>query len=79
MPAVEVERLVVRYGDTTAVDELSFTAEAGAVTVVLGPNGAGKTSTIECLEGYRRPSAGSLASPASTPSPNSPRSRVASV
>ena len=53
--AVEVQDLVVRYGDLVAVDHLSFTAEAGAVTAVLGPNGAGKTSTIEVLEGFRAP------------------------
>lgn len=58
MPAVEVDRLTVRYGETVAVDELSFSAAAGEVTVVLGPNGAGKTSTIECLEGYRAPTSG---------------------
>lgn len=55
--AVFVEGLVIRYGETTAVDGVSFTARAGAVTTVLGPNGAGKTSTVEHLEGYR-PSAG---------------------
>lgn len=60
MPAVEVEELTVRYGDVLAVDGLSFTADHSAVTVVLGPNGAGKTSTIECLEGYRRPTSGRL-------------------
>jgi ABC-2 type transport system ATP-binding protein len=49
-----VSDLVIRYGDTVAVDGISFTAEPGAVTTVLGPNGAGKTSTIEHLEGYRR-------------------------
>lgn len=54
MPCVDVEDLVIRYGDVVAVDGVSFTAEAGEVTVVLGPNGAGKTSTIEHLEGYRR-------------------------
>jgi ABC-2 type transport system ATP-binding protein len=53
VPAVEVDSLTVRYGDVVAVDELSFSADGGSVTVVLGPNGAGKTSTIECLEGYR--------------------------
>ena len=58
MPAVEVEQLVVRYGDVVAVDELSVTARAGEVTTILGPNGAGKTSTIETLEGYRRPTHG---------------------
>ena len=58
MAAVEVEDLVVRYGDVTAVDGVSLVAEAGRITAVLGPNGAGKTSTIEVLEGFRRPVAG---------------------
>ncbi|QGG96722.1 ABC transporter ATP-binding protein [Actinomarinicola tropica] len=56
--AVEVDELVVRYGELTAVDHLSFRADAGQVTALLGPNGAGKTSTIETAEGYRRPAAG---------------------
>src|ERR1700682_3484569 len=60
MPAVEITDLVVRYGELTAVDHASFSAEAGEVTAVLGPNGAGKTSTIESLEGYRRPASGPL-------------------
>jgi ABC-2 type transport system ATP-binding protein len=58
VPAVEVEHLTIRYGDVTAVDDVSFAADAGAVTVLLGPNGAGKTSTIECLEGYRSSTSG---------------------
>jgi ABC-2 type transport system ATP-binding protein len=57
-PAVEVRDLVVRYGTTTAVDGVSFTAPPGAVTALLGPNGAGKTTTVEALEGYRRPASG---------------------
>ena len=60
MSAVEVEELTVRYGTTRAVDQLSFTAEAGEVVVLLGPNGAGKTSTVETAEGYRRPTAGAV-------------------
>jgi ABC-2 type transport system ATP-binding protein len=60
MAAIEVSSLTVRYGDVVAVDDLSFTASAGRVTCVLGPNGAGKTSTIECLEGLRRPTSGRL-------------------
>src|SRR5512139_117702 len=60
MAAVDVESLTVRYGAVTAVDDLTFRAEAGRVTCVLGPNGAGKTSTIEALEGVRRPAAGRL-------------------
>ena len=61
MPAVEVTGLTVRYGPAgtpAAVDGLDLAAAAGEVLVVLGPNGAGKTSTVETLEGYRRPTAG---------------------
>jgi len=60
MPAVEVDQLEVRYGDTLAVDGLSLSAAAGEVLALLGPNGAGKTSTVEALEGYRRPGRGSV-------------------
>ena len=61
MPAVEVTGLTVRYGPAgtpAAVDGLDLAAAAGEVLVVLGPNGAGKTSTVETLEGYRRPAGG---------------------
>ncbi len=51
--AVRCERLLVRYGDTVAVDHLSFVGRRGEVVALLGPNGAGKTSTVEALEGYR--------------------------
>ncbi|MFZ0248799.1 MAG: ABC transporter ATP-binding protein, partial [Acidimicrobiales bacterium] len=63
MPAVEVAGLTVRYGPAgtpAAVDGIDLTAAAGEVLVVLGPNGAGKTSTVETLEGYRRPAAGQV-------------------
>lgn len=60
MPALEVQDLVISYGDTRAVNGLTFSAEPGEVLAVLGPNGAGKTSTIECLEGYRRPTSGEV-------------------
>ena len=52
--------LTIRYGDRTAVDGISFEAGSGQITALLGPNGAGKTSTVETLEGYRRPSSGSV-------------------
>lgn len=58
MPGVAVENLVVDYGDLRAVNDVSFTAAPGEVTVVLGPNGAGKTSTIEVCEGFRRGTSG---------------------
>ncbi|MBB6119738.1 ABC transporter ATP-binding protein [Nocardiopsis algeriensis] len=56
--AVEVVDLVKRYGTTTAVSGLTFSARRGAVTALLGPNGAGKTSTIEICEGFRRADGG---------------------
>jgi ABC-2 type transport system ATP-binding protein len=59
-PVVACEELVIRYGDLVAVDRLSFQGGAGEVVALLGPNGAGKTSTVECLEGYRPASAGSV-------------------
>lgn len=58
--AIEVENLTVRYGNLTAVDAISFTARQSEVIAMLGPNGAGKTSTIETLEGYRRPTQGQV-------------------
>ena len=48
------------YGDTTAVDKISFEVHRGEIFGLLGPNGAGKTTTMECLEGLRYPSSGSL-------------------
>ncbi|MGH9102702.1 MAG: ABC transporter ATP-binding protein [Acidimicrobiales bacterium] len=58
MPALQLDDLVVRYGERVAVQGLSLSAEAGTVLSILGPNGAGKTTTVETLEGYRRPTAG---------------------
>ena len=54
-PAVLVDGLVMRYGDTVAVDGLHLAVEAQTITAVLGPNGAGKTTTLETCEGYRTP------------------------
>ena len=58
MPAIEVRGLTKRFGDLTAVDDLSFTVGAGTVTGFLGPNGAGKTTTLRMLLGLIRPDAG---------------------
>jgi ABC-2 type transport system ATP-binding protein len=63
MPTVLVRGLTVRYGPpgtAPAVDGVDLSAESGEVLVMLGPNGAGKTSTVETLEGYRRPAAGDV-------------------
>ena len=58
MPEITVERLTKRYGETLAVDDLSFTVEAGRVTGFLGPNGSGKTTTMRALLGLIRPTSG---------------------
>lgn len=58
--SVVVENLSVSYGDLLAVDNVSFEAPTGSVTVILGPNGAGKTSTIEVCEGFRTAKSGSV-------------------
>ena len=55
MKALVVDRLVVRYGDVHAVQEASFSVEAGQVFGLLGPNGAGKTSIIRVLTTLLRP------------------------
>ena len=52
-PAVEIDGLVMAYGDKVAVDGLSLDVARGSITAVLGPNGAGKTTTLETCEGYR--------------------------
>ena len=49
---IEVKNLVKRYGDHTAVDNLSFTVEKGQIYGFLGPNGAGKTTTMNIMTGY---------------------------
>lgn len=59
-PMIEVKDFRKAYGNTVAVDGISFTAKQGEIFGLLGPNGAGKTSTLECLEGLRAPSGGSL-------------------
>jgi ABC-2 type transport system ATP-binding protein len=55
---VEVRSLSKRFGDVVAVDDVSFSLEAGTVTGFLGPNGAGKTTTLKVLLGLAEPTAG---------------------
>ncbi len=57
---IEASGLSKRYGDTLAVDDLSFTVPAGQVTGFLGPNGAGKSTTMRLVLGLDRPTAGSV-------------------
>jgi ABC-type glutathione transport system ATPase component len=57
-PSIAVEGLTKRYGDVTAVDDLSFTVRPGAVTGFLGPNGAGKTTALKAIVALARPTRG---------------------
>jgi ABC-2 type transport system ATP-binding protein len=56
--AVEVENLVKRFGDFTAVDHVSFRVRRGEIFGFLGPNGAGKSTAIRVLCGLLRPTSG---------------------
>ena len=55
---IEVAGLTKRYGSTVAVQDLSFTVQAGRVTGFLGPNGAGKSTTMRVILGLVHPTSG---------------------
>jgi len=55
---VQAESLTKRFGEVSAVTELSFVLEAGTITGFLGPNGAGKTTTLRMVLGLAAPTSG---------------------
>ena len=55
---ITFHNLTKRYGDVLAVDDISFTVEAGSITGFLGPNGAGKSTAMRCLTGLAFPTEG---------------------
>ena len=57
---IQVEHLVKKFGDFTAVDDISFEVRPGEIFAFLGPNGAGKTTTIKMLTTLARPTSGTL-------------------
>ena len=57
---IEARGLTKRYGDTLAVNDLSFSVEPGKITGFLGPNGAGKTTTMRMILGLDRPTSGEV-------------------
>ena len=57
-PVVVIEHLTKRYGDFTALDDLTLTLSAGQILGLIGPNGAGKTTAIKILVGLARPTSG---------------------
>ncbi len=59
-PLIETQNLLKRYGDKTAVDNISFDVRGGEVFGFLGPNGAGKTTTIKMIVGLLQPTSGTV-------------------
>ena len=57
---LQVSNLVKRFGQLTAVNDVSFESREGSCFGLLGPNGAGKTTTIEMMEGIKIPDAGTI-------------------
>jgi ABC-2 type transport system ATP-binding protein len=57
---IEVQNLVKKYGDVTAVNGISLKIKKGEVFAFLGPNGAGKTTTVEMIETIRTPTSGTI-------------------
>jgi len=57
---IEVRNLRKTYGNTIAVDDISFEVAEGEIFGFLGPNGAGKTTTVECLQALRKPDSGNI-------------------
>jgi len=55
---IEAHQLTKRYGEKTAVEELSFSVRPGIVTGFLGPNGAGKSTTMRMILGLDAPTSG---------------------
>lgn len=60
MSVLEVKGLRKSFGTVTAVEDISFSVDAGEVFTIIGPNGAGKTTTLEMIEGLQMPDAGSI-------------------
>ena len=59
-PILQASDLVKRFGESTAVDGVSFSIDSGESFGFLGPNGAGKTSTMRMISAVSQPTAGSL-------------------
>ena len=56
--AIEINNLTKKFGDFTAVDDLSLNVKEGEIFGFLGPNGAGKTTTLRMLTGIIKPNEG---------------------
>jgi len=57
---IDVQHVTKRYGNMTALDDISFTINKGEIVAFLGPNGAGKTTTMRILTGFMPPTLGTV-------------------
>ena len=57
---LQVDKLTMRFGGLTAIDDLSFAAPARQITSIIGPNGAGKTTLFNCITGFYKPTVGKV-------------------
>ena len=60
MALLEVDRLSIHFGGVKAVDDVSFSLDAGTVYAVIGPNGAGKTTLFNLITGLYQPTSGDI-------------------
>jgi branched-chain amino acid transport system ATP-binding protein len=60
MPLLEINNLVVRYGEIEALRGISLSVDAGQVVTLLGANGAGKSTTLRAISGLEKPAAGEI-------------------
>lgn len=60
-PLLDIRGLTVRFGGLLAISELDMKIEQGQIFVLVGPNGAGKTTVLNCISGFVKPAAGSIA------------------
>ena len=58
--AIEIKDLIIDFGDSVAVDNVSFRIEKGELVTLLGPSGSGKTTTLNAISGLLRPTSGKI-------------------
>jgi branched-chain amino acid transport system ATP-binding protein len=59
-PVLRTERLTIRFGGLTALDNVNFEIEPGEIRAIIGPNGAGKSTFFNCLTGVLHPTSGRI-------------------
>ena len=58
--AINLDKVTKRFGDFTAIDNLTLTVKYGEIFGLLGPNGSGKTTTINMISGLSKPTSGTI-------------------